>query len=302
MERVGGQLGAHQSRNCFGDALHLTPAWPTCRPASKEIAVSPFRGPSAISFDPGRPAVLLGIRRRAAPKQDALAAGAGGAMGQARRSVAGVLPGAAIAVSLMPPLCVTGISFALQLSGATPPNASPFAMLYGSTLLWLANLAAINLAAILIFVLLGFRKIRKDEDQKHFRRRVSISAVLVLLLTFPLVAFLQQTIRQSREQKTARETLMNFAVEVLDEEAQLDSFRVGAVDPRTGWRHVVATFYSPRLPDRSEVIDLRETLAESMGSIELRVIVNPVYTFRENPVEGSISERPKRKVAPEDQE
>jgi uncharacterized hydrophobic protein (TIGR00271 family) len=231
-----------------------------------------------------------------------MAAGAGGAMGQARRSVAGVLPGAAIAVSLMPPLCVTGISFALQLGAATPPNASPFAMVYGSALLWIANLAAINLAAILVFVLLGFRKIRKDEDQKHFRRRVSISAVLVLLLTFPLVAFLQQTIQQSREQKTARETLTRFAVEVLDEEAQLDSFRVGAVDPRTGWRYVVATFYSPRLPDRSEVIELRETLAETMGSIELRVIVNPVYTFRENPVEGSISERPKRKVAPEDQE
>lgn len=230
-----------------------------------------------------------------------MAAGAGGAMGQARRSVAGVLPGAAIAVSLMPPLCVTGISLAVMLGAAPLVDGSGVAMLFGSTLLWLANLAAINLAAIAIFVMLGFRKIRHGEGHKQFRRRVTISAVLVLLLTFPLIAFLQQTIRQSREEKTARVALMQFATEVLDEEAQLNSFRVGAVDPRSGWRTVVATFYSPRLPERAEVQMLREELVDAMGEIELRVIINPVYTFRENPVEGSISERPKRKVQQEDE-
>ena len=63
----------------------------------------------------------------------------------------------------------------------------------------------------------------------------------------------------------------------------------------------MATFYSPRLPERAEVQMLREELVDAMGEIELRVIINPVYTFRENPVEGSISERPKRKVQQEDE-
>lgn len=229
-----------------------------------------------------------------------MAAGAGGAMGQARRSVAGVLPGAAIAVSLMPPLCVTGISLAILLGASPLTDASAPAMIYGSALLWLANLAAINLAAIAIFVMLGFRKIREGEGEKHFRRRVSISAVLVLLLTFPLVAFLQQTIRQGREERTARLALSSFATEVLDEEAQLVNFRLGSRDPRTGWRLVVATISSPRLPHRQEVVDLREQLEDTLGQTDLRLTVNPVYTYRENPMEGSISERPKRVVPQEE--
>lgn len=229
-----------------------------------------------------------------------MAAGAGGAMGQARRSVAGVLPGAAIAVSLMPPLCVTGISFALQLGAAPVEGASAVAMLYGSALLWMANLAAINLAAISIFIMLGFRDARRDEDQSLFRRQFTISTVLVLLLTVPLVAFLQQTVKQSRNERQTRETLNNFAQKVLDEEAQLVSFRLGHFDPSKGWRYVTATITSPRMPDRIEALELREDLEGFLGPIELRLTVNPVNTYRENPVEGSISERPKRKQTTED--
>jgi len=230
-----------------------------------------------------------------------MAAGAGGAMGQARRSVAGVLPGAAIAVSLMPPLCVTGIAFALYLGAGPVEETVAFSMFYGSTLLWLANLAAINLAAITIFVVLGFRQIRHDEDKRYFRRRFTLSVVLVLLLTFPLVAFLQRTIRQTREERYARKLLNDFAVNVLDEEAQLVDFRLEAEDPRKGWRNVVATIYSPRLPDRREAVELRKELEKELGEVELRLSVNPVNTYRENPEEGSISERPKPRAPKEEQ-
>ncbi len=231
-----------------------------------------------------------------------MAAGAGGAMGQARRSVAGVLPGAAIAVSLMPPLCVTGIGFALLLGAATLSETSPVSLMYGSALLWIANLAAINLAAISIFVMLGFRQVRRDEDMKSFRRRFTISAILVGLLAFPLVAFLQQTVKQSREQEGARKILTAFAHDVLDEEAELVSFRVSNVDPSNGWRYVTVTISSPRLPNRIEALDLREELEEQLGKIELRLSVNPVHTYRENPVEGSISERPNRRQTTEENE
>jgi uncharacterized hydrophobic protein (TIGR00271 family) len=231
-----------------------------------------------------------------------MAAGAGGAMGQARRSVAGVLPGAAIAVSLMPPLCVTGIAFALQLGAAPLTEASALSMMYGSALLWIANLAAINLAAISVFVMLGFRKLRQHEEARHFRRSFTFSAVLVGLLVFPLVAFLQKTVEQTRDEKSAKQTLVRFAHDILDEEAELVSFRVTNVDPRKGWRYVVATISSPRLPDRIEALDLREELEVHLGKIELRLTINPVHTYRENPEEGSISERPKRRQTTEDNE
>lgn len=223
-----------------------------------------------------------------------MAAGAGGAMGVARRSVAGVLPGAAIAVSLMPPLCVTGIAFALSLGASAVNDVSALGMIVGSALLWIANLAAINLAAIAVFVMLGFRKVRHDEDRKYFRRRLTVSAVLVLLLTFPLLAFLQQTIETSRNERMLRESLTKFAQNILDQDAELVSVRLGRQDPIHGWRKVNATVSSPRLPDRMEVLELREELEAFLGTIELKLTVNPVHTYRENPIEGSISERPKR--------
>lgn len=229
-----------------------------------------------------------------------MAAGAGGAMGQARRSVAGVLPGAAIAVSLMPPLCVTGISFALHLGAAPSPEISPLSMMGGSALLWMANLAAINLSAISVFLMLGFRNARPDEDRKIFRRHFAISVVLVVLLTFPLVGFLMQTVQHSRDERYTLHTLTDFAQNVLDEEAQLVSYRLGTYDSAKGWRHVTATISSPRLPDRIEAMELREKLEAKLGTIELRLTINPVQTYRENPLEGSISERPKRRRQSED--
>ena len=229
-----------------------------------------------------------------------MAAGAGGAMGVARRSVAGVLPGAAIAVSLMPPLCVTGIACALALGASAVNDVSLAGLIVGSALLWIANLAAINLAAIAIFMMLGFRKERHDEDRKQFRRRLTLSAVLVLLLTFPLLAFLNQTIETSRNERMLRESLSNFSHKVLDQEAELVSVRLGNRDPLHGWRKVYATVSSPRLPDRMEVLELREELEEFLGKIELKLTVNPVHTYRENPIEGSISERPKRLKDPEE--
>ncbi len=221
-----------------------------------------------------------------------MAAGAGGALGQARRSVAGVLPGAAIAVALMPPLCVTGISFSLSLGAAQVTDVSPMAMVYGSTLLWLANLAAINLSAIVIFAMLGFRRVLAAETDKKFRRRFAVSAVLVGLITLPLLAFLQQTIDRSREEKAVRASLVRFTHEVLDVEAELVDVRLENADPATGWRRVVATVYSPRLPERDEVLSLRAELEKRLGDIDLKLTVNPVHTYRENPEQGSISDRP----------
>lgn len=221
-----------------------------------------------------------------------MAAGAGGALGQARRSVAGVLPGAAIAVSLMPPLCVTGIAFAMALGAAPLEDASGVGLVYGSALLWMANLAAINLSAIAIFVLLGFRRIRADEERRGFRRRITLSIVLVLLLTIPLLVFLQQTVNQSRDERFLRQVMTGFARE-LDTEAEMVSVRLGGRDPVYGWRRVVVTIYSPRLPERDEVVELREKLEEVLGKVELKLTVNPVHTYRENPLEGSISDRPK---------
>lgn len=189
----------------------------------------------------------------------------------------------------MPPLCVTGISFAASLGAAPLDDRSGAGLVYGSVLLWLANLAAINLAAILIFLLVGMSR---EADLSLLRRRFLISATLVLLLTFPLLAFLQQTVTRSRDERLLRESLTRFSREVLDREAELVSFRLGRLDPEYGWRPVMAMIYSPRLPDRDEVLALRDELEGHLGQVDLKLTVNPVHTYRENAMEGSISDRP----------
>ena len=145
--------------------------------------------------------------------------------------------------------------------------------------------------------MLGFRRVLAAETDRKFRRRFTVSAVLVGLITLPLLAFLQQTIDRSREEKAVRALLVRFTHEVLDSESELVDVRLENEDPSTGWRRVVATVYSPRLPEREEVVVLREELERRLGEVDLKLTVNPVHSYRENPEQGSISDRP-NSVAP----
>ena len=80
----------------------------------------------------------------------ALAAGGVGAWAVSRASGAAALPGVAIAVALVPPLCVVGYGL----------GTSQFWVSGGAFLLFLTNLAAIILVGALVLVLLGFRPTR----------------------------------------------------------------------------------------------------------------------------------------------
>jgi uncharacterized hydrophobic protein (TIGR00271 family) len=109
----------------------------------------------------------------------ALAAGAAGAFAMSRDDVADSLPGVAIAIALVPPLCVVGISLSQAQWGAA----------FGSTLLFLTNLLSILLAGGAVFALLnlGQASIKGRELTRKAQRRVYLYiAVGVLLVTIPL--------------------------------------------------------------------------------------------------------------------
>ena len=76
----------------------------------------------------------------------ALAAGAAGAYGQVRRQASGALPGVAVAVALVPPLAVTGITVQL----------AEWQMALGAFLLFLVNVVGIVISAALTFIVCGF--------------------------------------------------------------------------------------------------------------------------------------------------
>ncbi len=71
-----------------------------------------------------------------------------------RLSVA--LPGVAISVSLLPPLCTVGISLALN---------KPM-ILQQSMILYILNVVGIALASIVVFGSFGFTKMRKEEEKE----------------------------------------------------------------------------------------------------------------------------------------
>lgn len=115
----------------------------------------------------------------------AVAAGAAAAYAVSRASVASALPGVAISVALVPPLCVVGYGL----------GTSQFWISGGAFLLFLTNLAAIILVGALIFVLLGFRPTRVEREI-HVRRAAVVALVSVALLIVPLGL---TTVRVSRE-------------------------------------------------------------------------------------------------------
>ncbi|MDP9190593.1 MAG: DUF389 domain-containing protein [Acidobacteriota bacterium] len=111
----------------------------------------------------------------------ALFSGAVGALAVCKslRGVATSLPGVAIAVALMPPLCVTGYGVGVFL---TIDRVQGTAILAGGGLLFVTNLVAITFSSMLVFLLLHIDsdevkdKIRewrsKDPESSLFQRRV----------------------------------------------------------------------------------------------------------------------------------
>ncbi len=217
-----------------------------------------------------------------------MAAGAGGAFGQSRRQLLGVLPGVAIAVSLMPPLCVTGIGMALSVAAGLKEYLPIF---YGSLLLWLSNLAAINLAAIVVFIILGFGN-PHSRDKSQFKRNLTISLGLVIMLTIPLAYFLMDTIEQTHTEKEIRYVLTDFLNE-LEEEAELVELEWGPHLKEPYWTRIIATIRTPKLPNYEQIFKLRVELQNRLGkAVDLTVKVNPVYEFKDNPHGSQIYERP----------
>jgi len=81
----------------------------------------------------------------------ALAAGFGGAYVTVRRNMSGSLPGVAVAVALVPPLGAVGLSLSAGQRG----------LAWGAGLLYAANLGAIVLSGLAVFVATGFVPARR---------------------------------------------------------------------------------------------------------------------------------------------
>jgi len=107
----------------------------------------------------------------------AIATGFAGAIALARRDVAAVLPGVAIAISLVPPLAVVGICF----------GQGAIALGLGALVLFLSNLLALVLAGTLVYAATGYTAEAAAEASGPRRRTYLSIAVVFVLVALPLV-------------------------------------------------------------------------------------------------------------------
>ncbi|MCJ8167887.1 DUF389 domain-containing protein [Atopomonas sediminilitoris] len=100
----------------------------------------------------------------------AIASGIAGAYANVREDVAKSVSGVAIAVALVPPLCVSGIGLGWM----------DWYVISGAMLLFLTNLVGISLAAALTFLFLGYAPLVRA------KRGLTVSLMLLVLVSIPL--------------------------------------------------------------------------------------------------------------------
>jgi len=116
----------------------------------------------------------------------AVATGFAGAFGLARKDVSDVMPGVAIAISLVPPLAVVGITAA----------AGDWGSAWGAFLLFASNVVAMVVAGTILLTLYGYHREVQRTSGFHKRRAYVVIAVSLLLILVPLGLTTAQTARE----------------------------------------------------------------------------------------------------------
>ena len=133
----------------------------------------------------------------------ALATGAVGSVALVRRDVSDTLPGVAIAISLVPPLSVVGLTF----------EAGAWGQSFGALLLFLTNVAAILASGSVVMALYGVYRLvapAAGPGRRTVNRRnaVVVIAAMVVAVGVPLTAssvtIARDTLREARVSEAAQ--------------------------------------------------------------------------------------------------
>jgi uncharacterized hydrophobic protein (TIGR00271 family) len=126
----------------------------------------------------------------------ALAAGFVAAFARIRPSIAGTVAGTAIAVALMPPLCVVGIALA----------TGSFELARGAALLYVTNLLGIMVASMAVYAVAGYARTHRA-GAAVFWTTLAMAVIVV-----PLAAGTGTLLRQSRVEAALRTALLGGTV------------------------------------------------------------------------------------------
>lgn len=136
---------------------------------------------------------------------------AGGLSGftKVEKGISDAVAGTAIAVALMPPLCVIGLTL----------SQGEYDLSYGATLLYLTNLIGIALACMVVFVVAGYSQLKRE---------FAITFIVASVLAIPLGISFLQFVTQLRLQTDLR---------YIFEEKTLTGQRVDLQSTNIDWQH-----------------------------------------------------------------
>lgn len=171
----------------------------------------------------------------------AILSGIAGAFANARENIAKSLPGVAIAVALVPPLCVSGIGIGWW----------NFEVFYGAMLLFLTNLTGIIMAAGLSFMVIGFAPFSRA------RKGIVLSVFMVSIISVPLFLsfFNMQKIAAVKKQ------LLSKRYEIGGQRQKLRNIKVRLGNPTK----ISGDLVSTQLPNADVLVQLEQYLAEQLG-------------------------------------
>ncbi len=175
----------------------------------------------------------------------ALAAGAAGAFASVNKRVSASIAGVAIAVALVPPLGVVGLTL----------HAGMYGDALGAFTLFLTNLVSIILAAMIVFALTGFAPISRMKENANQIKRVAITvSIAAILIAIPLAFTVTSVITAAAHQSTAQKAVEGWLEEAPDLE-------VGRIEVKGSDVSIIVTGPENIPP----IQDLEDALSESFG-------------------------------------
>jgi len=197
----------------------------------------------------------------------ALAAGAAGAYASVDRRVSNSIAGVAIAVALVPPLGVVGLTL----------QTGMIAEGLGAFLLFLTNLVSILLSATVVFFLAGYAPLeRLQKNRREVGTIYGTILIAALVILVPLVFTGEGVLSASSRQRTVQTTVSDWLVDEPDlktERIEIDGTEIGVLLTGVG-----------QIPS---VEALEDSLAESFGEpVTLTIAYAPTVIIRYSDAEG----------------
>lgn len=204
------------------------------------------------------------------------------------------IAGVAIAVALVPPLTVTGLTLAGAFQGNVPWNAA-----LGSFMLFFANFLTIEMAAVLVFVSAGLGEVHHVIGRRGFGAAFRLQLVLLLFTAAFLAHQLNTLVQERRFHRLARQVITSELR--LIPGANLDSLQA-EIDSEQGTVSIVAIVGSrqeiaPATVRRMEA-GLSGRLLEEGEQLTPRIVVRTVQSVYASS-QGLLYEPPQKPADPQ---